>query len=181
MSRAARFRQPKPWSAGWTIARILRHGQVRAERKFLKHAADAQRPWRARRNSPAVAPRPRSQRARRPARRAPLSTCMSVDLPAPLWPTMPTHSPGDSRKIDAVQSANGAVGFSTPVKSTRERPHPPWSFRPATSGALICSESLLHVGLDRGDRVGLGIFVARDAALVEFSAALLKSSWVKAR
>ena len=38
---AAFRRQPNPRSAGWRCAGILRHGEVRAERKFLEHAANA--------------------------------------------------------------------------------------------------------------------------------------------
>ena len=49
---------------------------------------------------------------------------MSVDLPAPLWPTTPTHSPAIA-KIGAVQSPDGAVGFFDADEIDEKRPRSP--------------------------------------------------------
>ena len=88
-------------------AGILGHRQVRAERELLEDAADAERlcerapnSWRC--SLPATVMRPRSGAS------VPARTCISVDLPAPLWPTRPTHSPRIDGEIDAVQRADGA-------------------------------------------------------------------------
>src|SRR5579872_3585435 len=95
---------------------------------------------------------------------APFKTCISVDLPAPLWPTTPTHSPALSEKSAPSRARTAPYDFSTPMKSTRETP--------ASSMGCVCwlarafaSVGLLHIRLDRGDGVGLGVFVAGDAAL----------------
>ena len=43
------------------------------------------------------------------ARTRPTSVFISVVLPTPLWPTMPTASPACSCEVDAVQDRNMAV------------------------------------------------------------------------
>ena len=56
-----------------------------------------------------------------------------------------------------------------------ERPRPPSDY---LTGAPVRP---LHIRLDRGNGVGLRVFVAGDAALRNVGQFLLKSSWVKAR
>src|SRR5215813_13739807 len=101
----------------------------------------------------------------------PASTCISVDLPAPLWPTRPTHSPAATAKSTPSSARTAPKCFSTPSSLTM-------MLSPASAIAGIAQPArmmqarnargnLLHVGLDRRDGVVLRVFVARDAALLD--------------
>jgi hypothetical protein len=46
--------------------------------------------------------------------RFPLSTCMRVDLPAPLWPTSPKHSPAATTRSTPPKARTAPKDFSTP-------------------------------------------------------------------
>src|SRR5258708_17698332 len=48
----------------------------------------------------------------------PASTCISVDLPAPLWPTSPTHSPTLTGKSTPASARTAPKCFSTPSNLT---------------------------------------------------------------
>src|SRR5215468_5219476 len=101
----------------------------------------------------------------------PASTCINVDLPAPLCPTRPTHSPAATAKSTPSSARTAPKCFSTPSSLTmmvspasaiagRSQPARMMQARNARG-------NLLHVGLDRRDGVGLRVFVARDAALLD--------------
>src|SRR5262245_44047704 len=101
----------------------------------------------------------------------PASTCISVDFPAPLWPTRPTHSPAATAKSTPSSARTAPKCFSTPSSLTmmlspasaiagRSQPARMMQARNARG-------NLLHVGLDRRDGGGLRVFVASDAALLD--------------
>src|SRR6267142_5260391 len=50
--------------------------------------------------------------------RAPASTCIRVDLPAPLWPTRPTHSPAEAKKSTPSSARTAPKCFSAPSSLT---------------------------------------------------------------
>src|SRR5438034_11789072 len=90
---------------------------------------------------------------------------MRVDLPAPLWPTRPMHSPAGTAKSTPFNARTAPKDFSTPSKLTivvfaTPIDGPTRDARAARARA----ERSLHVGLDRRDGVFFCIFVARDAA-----------------
>src|SRR5262245_38133331 len=99
--------------------------------------------------------RPRSGAA------VPARMFISVDLPAPLWPTRPRHSPAPMARstpanartapncFSAPSSRTISAGVSTTLPATRA-PSAVESFPPL----------LLHVGLDGLDRVVLRVFRA---------------------
>ena len=97
--------------------RVLGDRQVRAERKLLVNRAQPER-FGARRGIgrsswPAMTSRPRSGAT------PPFKMCMSVDLPAPLWPTTPTHSPPATEKSTPSRAPDSAVRLSTPSSVTK--------------------------------------------------------------
>src|SRR5271163_3370779 len=96
----------------------------------------------------------------------PARMCMSVDLPAPLWPTTPTHSPAAISRLTPSRARTAPKDFSTPSRLTRAAPALAMGDLSLAYRARDCG--LLHVGLDRRDRVGLRVFVASDAALGDF-------------
>src|SRR3954468_971263 len=91
--------------------------------------------------------------------------CIKVDLPAPLCPTSPRHSPRPSVRSTPPSARTAPKCFSMPFSLTSSglatiiRP-----LRLATRARVPPS---LHVGFDRRDRFLLRIFVARDAALLD--------------
>src|SRR5258707_10835033 len=97
----------------------------------------------------------------------PARTCINVDLPAPLWPTRPTHSPEATAKSTPSSAWTAPKCFSTPSSSTMlglasaiTGGHPPFVDDEWSPG----SAQSLHVGLDRRFSVGLRVFVAGNAA-----------------
>src|SRR5271155_881668 len=93
----------------------------------------------------------------------PARMCMSVDLPAPLWPTTPTHSPAAISRLTPSRARTAPKDFSTPSSLTRAAPAV--AMGRSVLGVRARNRCLLHVGLDDRDGVRLGIFMARDAAL----------------
>ena len=94
---------PAPaFEAAMHDAGVLDDRQVRAERQFLENAANAGLSCSvdALASSAAV-----TVIECRPHRKVspPLMTLTMVDLPAPLWPTRPTHSPAPDLQRDAVE------------------------------------------------------------------------------
>src|SRR5215468_5000939 len=100
----------------------------------------------------------------------PARTCISVDLPAPLWPTSPTHSPAATVKSTPSSARTAPKCFSTPSSLTIESaPASAITVAPGRSrcrGRVPAARSL-HVGFDRRDGVVLRVFVAGDAALLD--------------
>src|SRR5689334_16108804 len=95
----------------------------------------------------------------------PASTFIRVDLPAPLWPTSPTHSPAPTARSTPSSARTAPKCFSTP-SSRAMRGDPPTvtgrcrrDSRPGPCGEA--PSLLLHVGLDGLQRLVLGVFVAR--------------------
>src|SRR3954469_14683857 len=50
--------------------------------------------------------------------RVPASTFISVDLPAPLWPTSPRHSPAPTPKSTPAKARTAPKLFATPFRLT---------------------------------------------------------------
>src|SRR5262249_43941819 len=88
----------------------------------------------------------------------------SVDLPAPLWPTSPTHSPVWTVKSTPSKARTAPKCFSTPPSSMM-----------LSAPSAMCSvnvgeakrSSSLHICLDGIQRFLLRVFVARNAALLD--------------
>src|SRR5256885_16331979 len=101
----------------------------------------------------------------------PASTCISVDLPAPLWPTRPTHSPALTARSTPSSARTAPKCFSTPSSFTIFVPASAISGSVPTGSddgdADERAQSLLHVCRDRFLGVVLRVFVAGDAALRE--------------
>src|SRR4051794_5603348 len=107
----------------------------------------------------------------RSAASVPESTCINVDLPAPLWPTSPTHSPPSTAKSTPSSARTAPKCFSTPSSLTM------FARASAISGSVQTgsddggtterAQSLLHIGGDRLLGVFLAIFVAGDTALLD--------------
>src|SRR6516165_1779611 len=76
----------------------------------------------------------------------PARICINVDLPAPLCPTSPTHSPVSTAKSTPARARTAPKCFSTPSKLT------------------IFTPLFFHIGLDRLLCVILSIFVAGDTS-----------------
>src|SRR3569623_3838940 len=97
--------------------------------------------------------------------RVPARTCISVDLPAPLRPTRPMHSPALTARVAPSSARTAPKCFSTPSRATMGRP---------ISGMdevnhlirLARKRRELHVRLYRGLRFLERIFVAGNAALL---------------
>ena len=101
--------------------RILRHRQVRAERQFLEHATDAQLFGAARGIVLLFIPC-NEDAPMDPGAAMPASTCIRVDLPAPLWPTRPMHSPRPITRSTPPKARTVPNCFSTPSSLTKEAP-----------------------------------------------------------
>src|SRR5689334_24441966 len=101
----------------------------------------------------------------------PASTCISVDLPAPLWPTKPTHSPRSTTKSTPSSARTAPKCFSTPSSLTIFAPASAIDGSVPTDAddgeADESAQSLLHVCRDRLLGIILGVFVAGDAALLD--------------
>src|SRR5689334_18757758 len=99
---------------------------------------------------------------------APASTCTSVDLPAPLWPTSPRHSPAATSKSTPSRARTAPKCFSTPRSSTMRGATP--GVTRAILGSDRCGSArrrralLLQVRLDRRDRLRLRVLLRGDAA-----------------
>src|ERR1700736_769681 len=101
----------------------------------------------------------------------PASTCISVDLPAPLWPTSPTHSPASTVKSTPSSARTAPKCFSTPSSLTM------FARASAITGSVPTgsddggedepAQSLLHVSRDGLLGVVLRVFVAGDATLLD--------------
>src|ERR1700738_5376476 len=114
---------------------------------------------------PPTAIRPRSGES------VPASTCMRVDLPAPLWPTSPTHSPASTVKSTPSSARTAPQCFSTPASLTM------FARASAITGNVPTgsddgeaderAQSLLHVRRDGFLGVVLRVFVAGDATLLD--------------
>src|SRR3954462_15253966 len=95
--------------------------------------------------------------------RVPASTFISVDLPAPLWPTSPTHSPASTAKSTPSSARTAPKCFSTPSSLTM------FARASAINGSVPTgsddgdaderAQSLLHVGRDRLLGVVLRVFM----------------------
>src|ERR1700678_2160957 len=96
----------------------------------------------------------------------PARICISVDLPAPLWPTRPTHSPVAMSRLTPSRARTAPKDFSTPSSLTRAAPA--LAMGRSILGVRARNSGLFQVGFDRRNGVGLGVFVARDAALGDF-------------
>src|SRR5690606_32356645 len=104
---------------------------------------------------PRTAMRPRS------GTRVPASVCISVDLPAPLWPTRPMHSPASTLKSTPSSARTAPKCFSTPSSFTMFGRGSGISVRHSPRSRR--ARSFLEVGLDRLDRVFLRVFRAGHA------------------
>src|SRR5882724_8651175 len=104
--------------------------------------------------------RPRSGTA------VPARICIKVDLPAPLCPTRPRHSPHSTRRSTPPSARTAPKCFSTPSSSTIVGLATIIARTPGVSEPLsVSTKPLLHVGFDGDDGFLLGIFVACDATL----------------
>src|SRR5580704_15848254 len=101
----------------------------------------------------------------------PARTCISVDLPAPLWPTSPTHSPPSTAKSTPSSARTAPKCFSTPSSLTMfVRASAISGSVPTGSddgGADERAQSLLHVRRDGLLGVVLCVFVAGDTAFLD--------------
>src|SRR4051812_3511281 len=93
----------------------------------------------------------------------PAITLSSVDLPAPLWPTRPSHSPTPIERSTPFSARTAPKCFSAPVSWTMVS-RDCVKISPS-DGKNAWPQALLGVGLDHRDRVGLRIFMAGDATL----------------
>ena len=174
MSRPALRRQPNPRIDTWTMrafSATVRFGQSDSSWKTGRRPSALARASRMRALFlPATTSRPRSGTT------PPFKTCIRVDLPAPLCPTTPTHSPGrsENRRRPGLGRRRRIFRYR---RNRPERPRPPWS--------LINSRAL---------RFGYFIFalIAATASACVYSwlatppfgmfgNSFSKSSWVKAR
>src|SRR3954452_16513261 len=94
---------------------------------------------------------------------------MSVDFPAPLWPTRPTHSPAPMWKSTPSSARTAPKCFSAPTSLTMSAlaVGMPSDIRLARRLAMIVPCSL-DIGFDGGDGIFLRVFVAGDTALDDF-------------
>ena len=120
------------------------------------------------------------------ARACPASTCISVDLPAPLWPTRPTHSPAATRKSTPSSARTAPKCFSTPSSSTMVARAPGVTRHDSSAGRPMdaARAAAAHFFM-------LALIAAMASSCVYswlatppfsmFGSAASKSSWVKAR
>ena len=169
---AAHARPPAAGRAGAVHdARVLGDGEVRAERQLLRRRSAGrgagQRPARAGRSRPSP---PTADRAsvRLPA--VPARHAISVDLPAPLCPTRPRHSPAAAGEIDPAERADGAEGRVDAGKRDGGGLAEPRSLRRATSRRSTCGRVFRRV-LDIGDAAPLGGGAGRPLEIVLVDAA----------
>ena len=118
ISAPACRRQCRPRRLRMHDASVLRHRQVGAEREFLEHTANA------RRSGPSDGVGGRLVGATDAdgaviRRSVPASTFMSVDLPAPLCPTRPTHSPASTCRSTPLSARTAPYALRTPCRLAR--------------------------------------------------------------
>ena len=132
--------------------------------------------WRARRPIVALRHAADLDEAPRSGAVLPARMCISVDLPAPLWPTRPTHLADLDGEIDAVQRSDGAEVLFDAAQSDDHCGHGRHAAAPPREAGHARPDLSLHVRFDRGDSFLLGVFVARHTALRDRGKAASKSS-----
>src|SRR5690349_9750512 len=93
---------------------------------------------------------------------------MSVDLPAPLCPTSPTHSPAPTWKSTPLRARTAPKCFSAPFSRTISV----FALSMLNDTRLAMRTAMhpllsLDVGLDRRDSLFLRVFVRGDAAFLD--------------
>src|SRR5262249_48135623 len=93
------------------------------------------------------------------------------DLPAPLWPTRPTHSLVSTARSTPSSARTAPKCFSTPSSLTMLLPASAITGSVPTVSddgeADECAQSRLHVGRDRLFGIVLGVLMAGDATLLD--------------
>src|SRR5208282_3444132 len=92
----------------------------------------------------------------------PARICISVDLPAPLWPTSPTHSPTSAAKSTPASARTAPKCFSTPSSLTifTDVPEITRDNQSREAAAGPDRRLVLDIGFDRLLGILLRVFVA---------------------
>ena len=94
---------------------------------------------------------------RRPARRPPFRTPTSVDLPAPLWPTSPTHSPARTAKSTPSSARTAPKALAAPGTAMTGGAVIQRRAQLAPAASITCDRVLERV-LDVGHAALLGVW-----------------------